>query len=1846
MSKRAPLFALLALVLLSAVLLWRPPTGSLVGAAHMAASFSSAINISNSSNPGVGENASQHVRGALAADGYLHATWMEGTLNSANGPAYVRGQGSAWPLWEWAGPSNNSGYTNPTVALDSNGTVHLVWTGGGGSPYDILYASKPPGGSWSGIHNISQDESNSIYPSIAIDGQDRLWVTWETQVTEQDFEVYACSKPAGGAWEDISVISNRPGQDLEPAIVVDAADVPHVVWRNNDAGWEIYHSRYLGGSWTTPNNLSSNGSASHYAHIAANNSGDVFVVWEDEIDGADRLQILFRRWDGSQWGSTTRVSSTPAKALWPAVAAEGCNLYAVWTDFRNTSTETYFSHSTDCGSTWLGDENVSSNSSSSFYPDVVAQAGGLAHVFWQDYAPGQFDVYYSVGTVSVPTPTPSGPTHTPTWTPAPPTPTDTPTPTPPPHFDIAGQVLDLNGNPLAGVTVSAGGAYQASTDAAGLYSLTDLPAGSYLLLPSRSGYSFAPTSRSVAGPPDALHQNFSAAGPALEEQPRIQSVRACFQGPYYLSNCSLPNPFEVRVDWQGGQPGYVDFVLNDMRARETADAAGVTHSYDMCSRLAYSPQGQRNRLEVVAVNAEGLRSVTHVQVLIGVDAPAWAPGPFVAQPAGCPHSAANLRGGIEFPPTPLEAQVSPPAWFPYLGDQAFGLPPSQPWLALDLATDGLGQATLSGDCAVMAAGRQGEGQASGRGELRLSEGQGLQLSGGLLRLQAEQAFEAGAALSQTLPSLQGLAAGPLLGGSVRWIEGRVELPAWIEPALDVRARFEGDAAGWSWQSLEGGVDTQSSLALSLRAAGGLQVRFYGGGDSALSMQPPVDGSYLKETRFGFYAGAQLRAWGFCYDLADAFCWSYTTGGPQSQHGPRPSAAGWRANRSLSRVAAGRAGLDGAERIAADVYAYAEPSLALSGTQALLLWAHDDASKPPLRGEEIRYSIYDGLSWSAPLTLTDDSYQDFAPQVAYDDLGGAVAVWERMSVLQNVSATLDLTYTRELEIVYARFNGLSWTAPLTLTDNSRLDHAPLLAPSPDDQHVLLLWRQNSQGHLLGSAEAPDTLYSTLWDGSAWSVTATLKVSDSLEPSLACYSQSLAGLVYVRDLDGDPVTAADQELYASTWDGVAWSSPQRLTDDDQPDGRPTLFYDTAGSPQLLWLKGGTLYQRSGALLGPDQPVLDVGGAGLLDYRAAQDAAGRLLVLWPGRSQVGRDLHYVVYDAAAGSWGEPLPLTADRSLERMVDPVLAPDGQLWLALLQDELFSETIEVSPSLVISGVTVLGASDLYVLSHTLGPDLAVTTADLSFFPPNPAPGSQALISATVHNRGDLAVPGAAVALYEGDPLDGGTLLLSRSLDLGGGRSATFSTAWAVSAEPTSRQIYLLVDPDGRLAEWDEGNNQAHVPVVLPDLVLLDAWTHYGAGSLVTLTAAISNGGLAAADAFSVAFRLADPLTGTLLGQASAPGLAGGEALERSFVWDASAAPDGWHAVYAVANPDGAPVEADTGNNSGWAGAALLPDLVLPAEELSALLVEDGLMLIVPVRNQGARDASGAVLGLYGRWPGLGWVPPVQCTVDVPAGSKQVTTMSWSGPWHPGLYAGLNVDGALAERDLGNDIALLGRSPRRAYLPLIFRAPAPTPTPTPTASPTAVPTPTPSPSPTPQADWRTIVYEDFEGNFPGDWTLLGGSYSWGKRDCRVYAGTHSGWAVGGGIEGGDLPCGSHYPNGVVSWMLYGPFSLADASAAEMTFQHWRQIEDEPSDYACWLASVDGQYFYGYCPSGHTDWAEGRLDLADVPVLGNLLGRPQVWVGFYFVSDAQDNSPEGFYLDDILLRKYVGPLEAVP
>jgi hypothetical protein len=167
----------------------------------------------------------------------------------------------------------------------------------------------------------------------------------------------------------------------------------------------------------------------------------------------------------------------------------------------------------------------------------------------------------------------------------------------------------------------------------------------------------------------------------------------------------------------------------------------------------------------------------------------------------------------------------------------------------------------------------------------------------------------------------------------------------------------------------------------------------------------------------------------------------------------------------------------------------------------------------------------------------------------------------------------------------------------------------------------------------------------------------------------------------------------------------------------------------------------------------------------------------------------------------------------------------------------------------------------------------------------------------------------------------------------------------------------------------------------------------------------------------------------------------------------------------------------------------------------------------------------------------------------------------------------------------------------------------------------------------------ILAETFEESFPsGLWTLrsAGAEAYWGGVNCLSAEGNWSAWCAGGGAAA-PPPC-YQYTNNMNSWMIYGPFDLSDATSGNCEFLFYCQ-EELGYDRFFFGATGDIDFFNGYwVDSNYGDWTAGGVDFSNVPGCGSLLGKPEVWIGFQFTSDA-DNTRYGIYLDNITIYKTV-------
>ena len=174
---------------------------------------------------------------------------------------------------------------------------------------------------------------------------------------------------------------------------------------------------------------------------------------------------------------------------------------------------------------------------------------------------------------------------------------------------------------------------------------------------------------------------------------------------------------------------------------------------------------------------------------------------------------------------------------------------------------------------------------------------------------------------------------------------------------------------------------------------------------------------------------------------------------------------------------------------------------------------------------------------------------------------------------------------------------------------------------------------------------------------------------------------------------------------------------------------------------------------------------------------------------------------------------------------------------------------------------------------------------------------------------------------------------------------------------------------------------------------------------------------------------------------------------------------------------------------------------------------------------------------------------------------------------------------------------------------------------------------------------TVFSDNFEGTFPGNWQLWRSSDSatteWGRVTCKSNGGSGSAWCAAGGLSP-QSACGQYVGN-MNTWMIYGPFSLADATEASAEFDAWYDTEVynqsvPEGDQLEWFISTDGTNFSGYYTSGNSNgWAHKVFNFKDVTSI-TAVGSANVWFAFVFKSDPYVQGG-GAYVDNLVIKKTV-------
>lgn len=293
----------------------------------------------------------------------------------------------------------------PAIVSDTKGYMHTIWQemtpgqGWSGLNPGIFY-SKWNGDAWSTPLKISQNSAFAEIPSIAADSNDTIHVVWDDEgLGSGTPKVAYKTRASNGTWSSIEQVTSAPDTtyNWNSRIAVDSSNNPHVTFAGVSLDYtksSIYWTKKTG-TWAIPEIVSQNTSLNNlndvvWSDIKSDTSGNIHLVYWSWSQG-----IFYRKYTTS-WSTPVQVTTAPDVEFTRMAVTPGGQIFVAWAQTNDLSLRARWTQT----NTWQAETTLATDIEHSFWGfpimGVTTDSKERAHVGWGDKDPidGLIDLKY------------------------------------------------------------------------------------------------------------------------------------------------------------------------------------------------------------------------------------------------------------------------------------------------------------------------------------------------------------------------------------------------------------------------------------------------------------------------------------------------------------------------------------------------------------------------------------------------------------------------------------------------------------------------------------------------------------------------------------------------------------------------------------------------------------------------------------------------------------------------------------------------------------------------------------------------------------------------------------------------------------------------------------------------------------------------------------------------------------------------------------------------------------------------------------------------------------------------------------------------------------------------------------------------------------------------------------------------------------------------------------------------------------------------------------------------------------------------------------------------------------
>ncbi len=289
--------------------------------------------------------------------------------------------------------TSHTNYNHAKCIASAGCSLHIVWCDYRDGNGEIYYKrSTNDGTDWGQDTRLTYDIYSSVYPAIAA-SHNVIHITWVGLGGIH----YKRSINGGSTWLSDTIVSSV--QDAaDPSIAVSDSHV-YVGWWGSMNQDTIYFTKSddAGQTWRKDTALIDLRASAIAPYIASYDS-IVYIFWYDhDLGGYYETFYKYSNDFGSTWSRDTQLTFPPNTSADPCASISGNDIHVAWTGGiakgTNVNFEIFYKHSTDRGTTWSADTNLSYSLGWCRFQSISASASNV-HLVWIDDYGGYWDIYY------------------------------------------------------------------------------------------------------------------------------------------------------------------------------------------------------------------------------------------------------------------------------------------------------------------------------------------------------------------------------------------------------------------------------------------------------------------------------------------------------------------------------------------------------------------------------------------------------------------------------------------------------------------------------------------------------------------------------------------------------------------------------------------------------------------------------------------------------------------------------------------------------------------------------------------------------------------------------------------------------------------------------------------------------------------------------------------------------------------------------------------------------------------------------------------------------------------------------------------------------------------------------------------------------------------------------------------------------------------------------------------------------------------------------------------------------------------------------------------------------------